>query len=112
MMRVLAAALVVGLVLGGAAACGRGSDDMSANEAADALSNSAGFRMREGSLVGRQLVEVLVVRRIGRGSTEVEFTWRDHPLPPGQTAPLKTSMALFRKADDGRWALSAFFKLD
>jgi hypothetical protein len=112
MMRWLALALVVGLVLGGAAACRRVGDDLTAVKAAEALRTDSGFTTRERSLVGRRLEEVLAVRRIGASSTEVEFTWRDFPLPPGEKGPLKTSMALFRKDDDGRWELAAFFKVD
>ena len=111
MKRWVAAVLVVGLALGGAWACRR-SDDLSAAEAAEALNATPGFTTREGSLTGRRLVEVLGVRRIGRSSTEVEFTWRDYPLPPGQTGPLKTSMVLFRKDDDNRWAVTAFYKVN
>jgi hypothetical protein len=112
MKRWLALALVVGLALGGASACRRADDELTPSAAAEALSTNVGFTTREKSLVGRRLEAVLAVRRIGLSSTEVEFTWRDYPLPPGQTGPVKTSAALFRKDDEGRWALAAFFKVD
>jgi hypothetical protein len=111
MKRWLALALVLGLAAGGGWAC-RSSDELTADDAAAALSASPGFTTREGSLTGRQLVEVRSVRRIGRSSTEVEFTWRDFPLPPGQTAPLRTSAALFRMQEDGRWMLASLYKVD
>jgi hypothetical protein len=107
----LALALVAGLTLCGASACRGRGDELSAADAAEALKSEPGFTTREGSLIGRQLVEVTLVRRIGRSSTEVEFTWRDHPLPPGQTGPLKTSMALFRMSDEGRWSLASLYKV-
>jgi hypothetical protein len=107
----LALALALGLAAGGAWACSR-SDALTADDAAAALAGNPGFTTRERSLTGRKLVEVVGVRRIGRSSTEVEFTWRDSPLPPGQTAPLRTSMALFRKTDEGRWMLASLYKVD
>jgi len=107
----LALGVMIGLVLGGASACRRGGDDLTAAEAAAVLRGSTDFTARAGSLVGRRLEDVVVVRRIGRSSTEVEFTWRDYPLPPGQTGALKTSMALFRKDNEGRWALAALFRV-
>lgn len=109
--RWLAFLLIAGVALGASASC-RATDELTPAEAADALRASPGFTVRERSLVGRKLEQVLVVRRIGNSSTEVEFTWRDAPLPPGETSPLKTSMALFRKDDEGRWALAAFYKVD
>ena len=108
----LVMALVVGLALGVASACRGLGDGLSAADAAAALNATPGFTTREGSLVGRRLVEVTMVRRIGRSSTEVAFTWRDHPLGPGETGALKTSMALFRISDEGRWELAAFYKVD
>ena len=107
----LVLALVAGLTLCGPSACRGRGDELSAADAADAIASESGFATREGSRIGRQLVEVTMVRRIGRSSTEVEFTWRDHPLPPGQTGPLKTSMALFRMSDDGRWRLASLYKV-
>ena len=108
----LALALVLGLALGGAWACGGRGDELAADDAAAALSGNPSFTTRERSLTGRKLVEVLAVRRIGRSSTEVEFTWRDSPLPPGQTSPLRTSMALFRKQEEGGWMLASLYKVD
>jgi hypothetical protein len=108
----LALALVLGLALGGGWACGGRGDELTAGDAAAALSGDPNFTTRERSLTGRKLVEVLAVRRIGRSSTEVEFTWRDSPLPPGQPAPLRTSAALFRMQDDGRWMLTSLYKVD
>ena len=74
----LALTLVLGLALGGAWACSR-SDELTADDAAAALAANPNFTTRERSLTGRKLVEVVAVRRIGRSSTEVEFTWRDAP---------------------------------
>ena len=104
--------LLLGLALSGAWGCGGANDELSASDAAAQLRAAPGFTTREGSLIGRQLVEVQVVRRIGRSSTEVEFTWRDAPLPPGQTSPIKSSAALFRKQADGRWMLQSLYKVD
>jgi hypothetical protein len=108
----LVMALAAGLTLGAGSACRGRGDDLSAADAAAALSATPGFTTRDGSLVGRRLVEVTMVRRIGRSSTEVAFTWRDYPMPPGETGALKTSMALFRVSDEGRWELAAFYKID
>jgi len=108
----LALALVLGLAVGGPWACGGRGDQLTADDAAAALSANPSFTTREGSLTGRRLVEVLGVRRIGRSSIEVEFTWRDFPLPPGQASPLRTSMALFRTQEDGRWMLASLYKVD
>lgn len=108
----LALALVLGLALVGAWACDGRGDELAADDAAAVLSANPNFTTRERSLTGRKLVEVLAVRRIGRSSTEVEFTWRDSPLPPGRTSPLKTSMALFRKQEEGRWMLASLYKVD
>jgi len=107
----LALALVAGLMLCGVSACRGRGDGLSAADAAQALASEPGFTTREGSLTGRQLVEVTMVRRIGPSSTEVEFTWRDHPLPPGQPGALKTSMALFRMSEEGRWMLASLYKV-
>lgn len=108
--RVLAAVLLGCVLFAGG--CGGPSDELSPAAAAQALRTSPGFTTREGSLVGRQLVEVLVVRRLARTATEVEFTWRDFPLPPGQAAPLRTSLALFRIQEDGTWMLTSLYKVE
>ena len=113
MKRWLALALVVGLALGGAWACRRADDELTAADGGGGAQHQCrASRHARGRSSGRRLEAVLAVRRIGLSSTEVEFTWRDYPLPPGQTGPLKTSVALFRKDDEGRWALAAFFKVD
>jgi hypothetical protein len=104
--------VLLGCMLLTAGACGSRSDDLSRADAAQALRRAPDFAVRQGSLVGRQLVEVLAVRRIGRESSEVEFTWRDTPLPPGQPSPLRTSMALFRIQEDGAWMLTSLYKVE
>ena len=87
--------------------------DLSEASAADALRAAPQFTTRSHSPVGRELVEVVAVRRIGRSSTEVEFTWRDTAAPVGETvAPLRTSMALFRLRDEGVWALASLYKVN
>ncbi|MCX6551541.1 MAG: hypothetical protein NTY02_11130 [Acidobacteria bacterium] len=103
---------LLGLTLVAAWACGAGSSDLSAADAANVLRTSPEFTHRQGSLVGRQLVDVLAVRRIGRSSTEVEFTWRDFPVEPGRTASLRTSMALFRRQSETSWMLASLYKVD
>ena len=107
-----AAVVLLGLLLVGAPACGAGRGDLSAGDAATALRKTPGFATRQNSLVGRQLVEVLAVRRIGQSSTEVEFTWRDSPVEPGRTAPLRTSAALFRRHPEQGWVLTSLYKVD
>jgi hypothetical protein len=85
---------------------------LTASEAAAALRTSAGFLTREDSPVGRELVDVLFVRRIARTATEVEFTWRDVP-PDGSKSPtLRTSLALFRNTDGRQWVLTSLYKVD
>lgn len=93
---------------------GRGDvDELSVTEAEAGLRSSPTFTSRPASPVGRELVEIVAIRRIGRSSTEVEFTWRDTVPPAGQTqAPLRTSMALFRVRDEGVWALSSLYKVN
>jgi hypothetical protein len=89
-----------------------GGDDLSVTEAEAGLRSSATFTARPGSPIGRELVEIIAIRRIGRRSTEVEFTWRDAG-PAGQPpAGLRTSMALFRQRDDGVWALNSLYKVN
>lgn len=98
-----------------ALSCGGGGDvdELSVTEAEAGLRSSPNFTSRPGSTVGRQLVEIIAIRRIGRSSTEVEFTWRDTVPPAGQAqAPLRTSMALFRIRDEGVWALSSLYKVN
>jgi hypothetical protein len=91
----------------------RDATALSSEQAAAALRTSPTFTTRPGSTVGRDLVEIVAVRRIGRSSTEVEFTWRDTTAPAGQPAqPLRTSMALFRLRDNGEWALASLYKVD
>lgn len=87
--------------------------DLRPEAAASALQSESVFTTRPNSPVGRKLVAVLAVRRIGRSSTEVEFTWRDTVPPEGQAeAPLRTSMALFRLQDDGEWRVTTLFRVD
>lgn len=98
-----------------AVSCGRRGDveELSVTEAEAGLRSSTTFTSRPGSTVGRELVEIVAIRRIGRSSTEVEFTWRDTVPPAGQSqSPLKTSMALFRIRDEGVWALSSLYKVN
>jgi hypothetical protein len=97
-----------------AMACGQTEfPDLTPAEAADGLRSSPTFTTRPGSAVGRVLIEVLAVRRIGRSSTEVEFTWHDTPAAPGQpVTTVKTSMALFRVREDGTWGLSSLYKVN
>jgi hypothetical protein len=109
--RLFGLALLAGMLT---LACG-GSEfpDLSPEAAAAGLRSSPNFTTRPGSAVGRELIEVLAVRRIGRSSTEVEFTWRDTPAAPGQVVTtVKTSMALFRVRDDGTWGLSSLYKVN
>jgi len=106
----LARVLVIALV--GTWSCGAGNGDLAPAEAASALRASPGFAIRQGSMVGRQLVDALSVRRIGRTSSEVAFTWLDTPRPSGQSSPVRTSMALFRRLDDGAWVLASLYKVD
>ena len=113
MSRRLVLILAMALAIPAAHACRRLPADMTPAAATSALRTDEGFTKRQNSPVGRQLVDVLVVRRIGRTSTEVEFTWRDAALPAGQAdAPLRTSMALFRLQDDGQWRLTTLFRVD
>jgi hypothetical protein len=105
MLVVLAAALTV------STACG-GGDDLSVTEAEAGLRSSPTFTERPGSPVGRELVEIVAVRRIGRRSTEVEFTWRDAGSAGQPAAGLRTSMALFRQRDNGVWALNSLYKVN
>ncbi len=87
--------------------------DLRPEDAAAALRTEPGFTTREHSPVGRELMQILAVRRIGRSSCEVEFTWKDTVPPVGQrTASLRTSMGLFRLQEDGRWRLTSLFRVD
>jgi hypothetical protein len=112
MSKPIAAVGLVALLILGTAACRASRGELSADAAAEALRANPGFSTRQGSLVGRQLVEVLAVRRIGQSSTEVEFTWRDAPVEPGRTAPLRSSMALFRRHPEQGWVLTSLYKVD
>jgi hypothetical protein len=112
MKRSVAVLLVLGLALGSTSACRRARDEVSPAHAAAELASTSGFATRPNSPVGRRVVEVLAVRRIGRSSIEVEFTWQDYPLPPGQTSPIRASMALFRKGEDGQWRVTSLYKVD
>lgn len=104
--------LLACLALATTPSCRRGVRDLSSADAAAALRAESGFTSRPGSPVGRELVEILAVRRIGQSSTEVEFTWRDRPSPAGQaTAPLKTGMALYRLDGEGHWQLASLYKV-
>lgn len=103
-------ALVVGSV-----ACGaqRSNQVLNPDDAAAALRGSPAFTTRAGSIVSRELIEVVAVRRIGNSSTEVEFTWRDSAPPAGEAhAPVRTSMALFRMREPGVWVLSSLYKVN
>lgn len=107
-------AIALGLIFG--LAVRQDSDlpggSLTAPEAAAALRTSPGFLTREDSPVGRELVDVLFVRRIARTATEVEFTWRD-VLPDGRRSPtLRTSLALFRNTDGRQWVLRSLYKVD
>ena len=113
MIRLLAAVLALAVVIPVATGCRRPPADLRPDAAAAALRSESVFTTRQNSPVGRQLVEVLMVRRIGRSSTEVEFTWRDTVPPAGQAeAPLRTSMALFRLQDNGEWRVTTLFRVD
>lgn len=82
-------------------------------EVAAELRAEESFTTRPNSPVGRTLVQVLAIRRIGRGSCEVEFTWRDTAPVAGQAvAPLHTSLALFRLQTDRQWRLTTLFRVD
>lgn len=88
-------------------------EELSVTEAEAGLRSSATFTSRPGSPIGRALVEIVAIRRIGRSSTEVEFTWRDTVPAAGQAqAPLRTSMALFRLREGGIWQLSSLYKVN
>jgi hypothetical protein len=92
------------------AACGR--VELTAARAAELLKASRDFTTRPASPVRRELVEVTRVRRIGRTSTEAEFSWRDvDPGPSGPASGPKTGMALFRWTEKG-WVLASLFKVD
>jgi hypothetical protein len=112
-------------------ACGHAISDLSPGNAAAGLKESKAFTTRPGSPVGRELVEIVAVRRIGKSSAEVEFTWRNAGgAGTGvATAPVMTSMALFRLRErDGSgtsslmvrlhlrepavWTLSSLYKVD
>ena len=116
MTAILRLVLVVALAAAAATACRRELrelPDLRSDEAAAALKAEPAFTTRRTSAIGRELLQVVAVRRIGRGSTEVEFTWRDAaPASNASAAPARTSMALFRVQEDGRWRLSSLFKLD
>jgi len=105
------------LVLTLTAACGRDASDiadLTINEAEAGLRSSASFTTRPDSPVRRELVEVVAIRRIGRSSTEVEFTWRDAPAAAGAHGDqaVRTSMALFRLRDTGVWGLASLYKVN
>lgn len=107
------AAAMLALALVALASCGRSNDDVTPAAAAAALRAETVFTTRAKSPVGRELLQVVVVRRIGRSSCEVEFTWKDTAPPAGQqTAPVRTSMALFRRGDDGSWKLASLYKVN
>jgi hypothetical protein len=96
------------------AACASG-DELSVTEAEAGLRSSPTFTTREGSTVGRELVDIVAIRRIGKISTEVEFRWRDtQPAKPDKAgaSPLHTSMALFRLRSDGVWSLNSLYKVN
>ncbi len=106
---------VVLAVLAWSFACA-GGDELSVTEAEAGLRSSPTFTIREGSVIGRELVEIVAIRRIGSNSTEVEFTWRDvapaGAKPSKQPAALHTSMALFRLRHDGVWSLNSLYKVN
>ncbi|MEK6631060.1 MAG: hypothetical protein AABY89_10025 [Acidobacteriota bacterium] len=112
MFRFLPIALVLAASVALAAACGGKGDDLSRLDAAAALRASPSFTMQIGAPIGRELVDVVAVRRIGLSSTEVEFTWHDAAVPSSQPAPLRTSMALFRMQEDRRWVLTSLYKVN
>ena len=115
MLRVILRLFVFVTVVTALAPACRGGDveELSVNEAEAGLRSSATFTSRQGSPVGRELIEIVAIRRIGRSSTEVEFTWRDTVPLAGQTqAPVRTSMALFRLREGGVWALSSLYKVN
>lgn len=89
------------------------TEDLTPDAAAAALRGSPAFTTRRGSIVSRELVDVIAVRRIGNSSTEVEFTWRDSAPQPGTVAAqVRTSMALFRQREPGVWVLSSLYKVN
>lgn len=112
MTRLLALAIVLAIALPLAAGCRRTADDLRAEDAAAALRNAQAFTTRQNSSVGRQLVAVQMVRRIGRTACEAEFTWRDVPQPGQPEPPLRTSMALFRLQEGGQWRPTTLFRVD
>jgi hypothetical protein len=115
-MRRLIIALGLLAIVAGESACGRDASDiqdLTVTEAEAGLRSSVTFTTREGSPIRRELVEIVAIRRIGRSSTEVEFTWRDaSPASPQAEAPAHTSMALFRIRDTGVWALASLYKVN
>ncbi|MEI6669649.1 MAG: hypothetical protein WCP29_15985 [Acidobacteriota bacterium] len=114
MTRALGLLCVVAIAASVAAACARPARDLRPDEAAAGLRAEPGFTTRDHSPIGRELVQILAVRRIGRSSCEVEFTWRDSApsgLTPGASA-VRTSMALFRVQDNGQWRVASLFKVD
>jgi hypothetical protein len=105
---------IVFAVLAWSAACASG-DELSVTEAEAGLRSSQTFTIREGTTIRRELVEVVAIRRIGKISTEVEFTWRDTQAAKPDKAgapPLHTSMALFRLRSDGVWSLNSLYKVN
>ena len=113
MKRAFAIACVVMIAVPVMTTCSRSQRDIRPDEAAAGLRAEPGFTSREHSSVGRELVQVVAIRRIGRVSCEVEFTWKNTAPPAGQlVAPLRTSMALFRLQEDGRWRLTSLFRVD
>jgi hypothetical protein len=109
----LTRAMVVACAVLAMPACARTAADLRADDAANSFRTEAGFTTREQSAVKREFVQILAIRRIGKSSTEVEFTWHDSTPPAGQAvAPLRRSMALFKIQDDGRWRLTSLFRVD
>jgi hypothetical protein len=108
-----ARALLLAVVFAAGLGCGCRNVLPTTDEAAAALRATTAFTQRPGSPVGRELVDVLSVRRLSRQSAEVEFTWRDTAVPAGSPPPpLRTSMALFRRLRNGTWALEVLYKVD
>jgi hypothetical protein len=116
MTRPFARRLAIALVLLAWSSACAGGDELSVTEAEAGLRSSPTFTTREGSVIGRELVEVVAIRRIGSSSTEVEFTWRDAVPATRDHADranaLHTSMALFRLRSDGVWSLNSLYKVN
>jgi hypothetical protein len=111
--RLLRLVVVFVLVAGGLAGCRLWRSPLSISQAEASLRSSPEFTTRPGSAIGRELVEITVMRRIGTHSIEVEFTWHDTVPAAGQAqAPLRTSMALFREREDRTWTLASLYKVN